>query len=318
MAQSLMAFTIAVTLCTAFTLPKTYGDNNRVVDKSLSDQEHFMDGEHNPKYDHEAFLGEDAKQFDDLTPEESRRRLGLIFDKIDKTKDGFVDKDELRKWIEWTQKRYFIQDAQQQWRVQNPQGKTKIYWTEYKKSNYDFLDTEPEGSSEKQVYVKMQERDRRRWKMADADSDDALTETEFLNFIHPEDASHMQDVVVMETIEDIDKDGDGQISIAEYISDLYRGEPGDEEPTWVENERDSFRTYRDKNNDGVLDHDEVKQWIMPDEYDHAEAESNHLIHTSDTDADGKLSKEEVLEKYDVFVGSQATDFGEALVKHDEF
>lgn len=57
---------------------------------------------------------------------------------------------------------------------------------------------------------------------------------------------------------------------------------------------------------------------MPDEYDQAEAEANHLIHSSDSDSDGKLSKEEVIEKYDVFVGSQATDFGEALVKHDEF
>ena len=34
--------------------------------------------------------------------------------------------------------------------------------------------------------------------------------------------------------------------------------------------------------------------------------------------DGKLSKDEILEKYDVFVGSQATDFGEALIRHDEF
>ena len=34
--------------------------------------------------------------------------------------------------------------------------------------------------------------------------------------------------------------------------------------------------------------------------------------------DGKLSKEEILNKYDLFVGSQATDFGEALVRHDEF
>jgi len=63
---------------------------------------------------------------------------------------------------------------------------------------------------------------------------------------------------------------------------------------------------------------QVKQWILPDQYDHAEAETNHLIHVSDSDADGKLSKEEVLDKYDIFVGSQATDFGEALVKHDEF
>jgi hypothetical protein len=34
--------------------------------------------------------------------------------------------------------------------------------------------------------------------------------------------------------------------------------------------------------------------------------------------DGVLTKEEVIEKYDVFVGSQATDFGEALERHDEF
>ena len=35
--------------------------------------------------------------------------------------------------------------------------------------------------------------------------------------------------------------------------------------------------------------------------------------------DGKLSHDEILDKYDLFVGSQATDFGEALSKtHDEF
>ena len=39
---------------------------------------------------------------------------------------------------------------------------------------------------------------------------------------------------------------------------------------------------------------------------------------ADVDKDGELTKEEVLAKYDVFVGSQATEFGEALYKHDEF
>ena len=57
---------------------------------------------------------------------------------------------------------------------------------------------------------------------------------------------------------------------------------------------------------------------MPDDFDQAEAETNHLIHASDADHDGNLTKQEVLDKYDIFVGSQATDFGEALVKHDEF
>lgn len=43
----------------------------------LSDQEHYNEkGEHNDEYDHEAFLGKQKKSFDQLTPEESKERLG--------------------------------------------------------------------------------------------------------------------------------------------------------------------------------------------------------------------------------------------------
>lgn len=49
---------------------------DRTVDKELSSQEHYQDEQHNPQYDHEAFLGDESKAFDQLTPEESRRRLG--------------------------------------------------------------------------------------------------------------------------------------------------------------------------------------------------------------------------------------------------
>ena len=34
--------------------------------------------------------------------------------------------------------------------------------------------------------------------------------------------------------------------------------------------------------------------------------------------DYKLDKEEILKHYDTFVGSQATEFGESLYRHDEF
>lgn len=34
--------------------------------------------------------------------------------------------------------------------------------------------------------------------------------------------------------------------------------------------------------------------------------------------DKQLSKEEVLADMDLFVGSQATDFGEYMMRHDEF
>lgn len=57
----------------------TYGvptDKHRGPPPDLSDQPHY-EPEHNPDYDHEAFLGkEEAEKFDQLSPEESRRRLG--------------------------------------------------------------------------------------------------------------------------------------------------------------------------------------------------------------------------------------------------
>jgi hypothetical protein len=75
---------------------------------------------------------------------------------------------------------------------------------------------------------------------------------------------------------------------------------------------------RDTNKDGHMDANEVKEWIAPPEFDHAEAEARHLVFEADADADERLSKAEVLAKYDLFVGSQATDFGEAFARHDEF
>lgn len=59
----------------AFAIPKPDEKKERVIDRELSDKEHFQNEHHNTQYDHEAFLGEEAKTFDQLPPEESRRRL---------------------------------------------------------------------------------------------------------------------------------------------------------------------------------------------------------------------------------------------------
>jgi hypothetical protein len=60
-------------------------------------------------------------------------------------------------------------------------------------------------------------------------------------------------------------------------------ENADEEPEWVKNERKQFQQYRDKNKDGSLDKAEVKDWILPENFDHARAESKHLIFEGDDD-----------------------------------
>lgn len=68
--------------------------------------------------------------------------------------------------------------------------------------------------------------------------------------------------------------------------DMYTAEEGEEEPEWVETERQQFSEFRDKNNDGKMDKEETLDWILPPDYDHAEAEAKHLLHESDANKVG--------------------------------
>ncbi|XP_033888790.2 calumenin isoform X1 [Acipenser ruthenus] len=310
-----------ILLCLALyvvcTLSKPTEKKDRVHhDPQLSDKVHD-DGE-NFDYDHNAFLGaEDAKTFDQLTPEESKERLGMIVDKIDGDKDGYVTEDELKAWIKKAQKMYIYANVDRQWNDFDVNNDGSISWDEYKNVTYGTYldDPEPEDGFN---YKQMMTRDERRFKLADKDGNLIATKEEFTAFLHPEEYDYMKDIVVLETMEDIDKNGDGFIDLEEYIGDMYSHEGDPQEPEWVKTEREQFVEFRDKNKDGRMDKEETKDWIMPSDYDHAEAEAKHLVYESDQDKDGKLTKEEVVNKYDLFVGSQATDFGEALVRHDEF
>ncbi|XP_014259839.1 calumenin-B [Cimex lectularius] len=283
---------------------------------------HFeKDGAHNVEYDHEAFLGEEAKSFDSLSPEESRKRLGLIVDKIDKDQDGFVTTEELKDWIKYTQEKFIRDNVDRMWNNHNPQGAEKLGWDEYSESVYGFMkdmtDEELNKKDNQLTYQGLYNRDKRRWTASDLDGDGLLTKHEFFSFLHPEESPHMRSIIIQETVEDLDSDKDGKISLDEYIGDLYQGED-DFKPQWVETEIENFKKVRDADGDGYITGDEVKSIIGPEDYDYAKAEAQHLIYEADRNDDKKLTKEEIIEKYDLFVGSQATDFGEALVRHDEF
>lgn len=102
------------------------------------------------------------------------------------------------------------------------------------------------------------------------------------------------------------------------VGDMYNPEDGETEPDWVTTEKKQFSEFRDMNKDGFLDATEVSHWILPTEVDHADNEARHLIHETDKDNDDKITKKEILENWNMFVGSQATNYGEDLTKrHDE-
>lgn len=64
---------------------------------------------------------------------------------------------------------------------------------------------------------------------------------------------------------------------------MYNQEGDTSEPEWVKTEREQFTEFRDKNKDGKMDKEETRDWILPSDYDHAEAEAKHLVYESDAD-----------------------------------
>ncbi|KAM8940494.1 reticulocalbin-1 isoform 3-T3 [Pelodytes ibericus] len=268
--------------------------------------------------DHEAFLGKDeAKTFDQLTPEESKERLGKIVDRIDGDKDGLINTDELKTWIRRVQKRYVYENVARVWKDYDVNKDNHISWEEYKQATYGYY-LEFQDAAEQFSFKKMMPRDERRFTQADLNGDLEANREEFTSFLHPEEFEHMKDIVILETLEDIDKNGDGFVDEDEYIADMFAHEEGGPEPDWVATEREQFADFRDLNKDGKMDKDEIRNWILPQDYDHAQAEARHLIYESDKDKDKLLTKDEILENWNMFVGSQATNYGEDLTRnHDE-
>lgn len=313
-----MQHQVCLLLCSLLQLPVWGGVvelSQRVLKgRPLSDKPRGEEGDY--EYDHDAFLGEDAEYFDTLEPEESLRRLAEICDKIDSDGSGLISLQELQKWIQKVQEREIQEDTESQWEEKRKDQDGHLSWESYKEDVYNFVEEDNDDGG--YDFKPMMERDERRWQRADNDQDGKLTKIEFQAFLHPENTEYMRDIVVLETLEDMDHDKDGSLSVDEYIGDMYKEITGDNEPAWVTQEKTLFGTERDRNGDGFMDFEEVKKWIIPDDFDHSLGEAKHLIVQADRNGDSELSKKEVLDQHDMFVGSSATRWGEVLRRHDEF
>lgn len=279
--------------------------HSKDFDGVVTDEEHFSDDEgheHSSQYDHDAFLGKDeASTYNDLTPEESKAKLADIFPKVDADSDGLVTEDELQKWMVFAQNRYAKSDAQDNLKQYDPNGDGSVAWDEYKQHAYGFLKEDGEikdafdpdeypkyikDENSKEFYAKQLTRDERKFKTADVNADSVLNVDELAGFLHPETQDHMKGVTALENLEDMDKDKDGTISIDEYLADIMPEDTKGEEPEWLKDEKKNFTEVHDKNKDGKLDADEVKQWIFPAEEDYLKQEAKHLIEEADANKDG--------------------------------
>lgn len=161
---------------------------------------------------------------------------------------------------------------------------------------------------------KMMAEDKYLFNGADKNGDEKLDKAEYLAFTHPEEDPDMKPHVINQILTEKDTDKSGDISFQEYIGD--RGQDKDKE--WLIEEKDRFDNELDKNTDNVLNQEEIAAWIIPSNEEIANEEVEHLFAGADEDMNDYLTFEEVLKNHELFVGSEATDYGEHLTKLHKF
>lgn len=278
------------------------------------------DGEHNEHYDHEAILGSKKleEEFDELSPEEAKRRLSILVKQMDTDKNGIITEEELKKWIGSSFQKLDEEDSLEQLKEHDGDNDGKVSWKEYISKQYgynpedleDFKNRDEEDLEDFNKVKGMIEQDHLKFKAADADKDGSLNAKEYCAFEFPYDFEYMHEVELNRAMHDYDKNKDGLISLQEFL-----GEEGGGDAEWEETEKERFNEY-DKNHDGKLDRTDIKPWILPDNVELAKEEADHLISRADDNKDGQLSEQEIVDHHDDFVGSQATNYGAFLPKEE--
>ncbi|XP_014234106.1 reticulocalbin-2 [Trichogramma pretiosum] len=288
------------------------GSKERTEDGAFSprDSGHYQDGEHHNEFDHEAILGSvrEAEEFDKLPIEESKRRLKVLLTKMDLNLDQFIERNELKAWILRSFKMLSDEESKDRLEDADSDEDGRVTWDEILQDTYG---TDPEDLA---IEDKAIQNDKDTFDVADLNQDGYLNPIEFKAYTHPEEEPRMMDIIMKQAMEDYDKDGDSYVSFQEFLG--ARAESHDKE--WLLVEKEKFDNEYDKDKDGKLNQNEMKAWLIPSNEDIADDEVEHLFAASDDDHDNRLSFEEILEHHDVFVGSEATDYGDHLQEIHRF
>lgn len=295
------------------------GAKERLEDGSYVPRDHGHmdgDGEHHSEFDHEAILGsvKEAEEFDNLSPEESKKRLAVLVTKMDLNQDEFVDRHELKAWILRSFKSLLEEESTDRFEDIDTDGNDQITWEEYYADTYGMESDDDDEDGQRQFDPTKEEEkkliadDKEMFEAADENRDGKLDPAEFVQFMSPEEFPQMFSVVLNQTLRNKDSNGDGRIDFQEYAAEQSRNH----DKEWLITEKDRFDNDYDKDGDGYLNGNEILSWILPSNDEVADDEVAHLFASADDDHDDRLAYKEIIDKYDIFVGSEATDYGDHL------
>jgi len=165
-------------------------------------------------------------------------------------------------------------------------------------------DDEKTDDPQMRVLKQMVRRADARWKLADENGDTLLTKSEFKFLLHPDEGDEeLRNLFVKEATEDMDLNQDGKICLDEFMKHLQELASDQErnDQSWLSIQQENFGRFLDKNKDGVLDGDEIKDWLVPPRNKKYETEAKRLMEIGDQNEDHRLSRAELLEHYEQYL-----------------
>uniref|UniRef100_A0A8D2PRG8 45 kDa calcium-binding protein n=1 Tax=Zosterops lateralis melanops TaxID=1220523 RepID=A0A8D2PRG8_ZOSLA len=281
-----------------------------------------LDGHLNRDFHHEVFLGKDRDEFEeDSEPRRNRRKLMVIFEKVDTNKDKQISAKEMQRWILEKTDEHFqeaVQENKIHFRAVDPDGDGKNHIFYLQKNH--FLNQFWEEIIKFRL-GEVLDNLKDRWYQADNPPPDLLlSEQEFLSFLHPEHSRGMLHFMVQEIIRDLDQDGDKKLTVSEFISlpvgtvENQQGQDIDDD--WVRDRRREFQDVIDANRDGIVTMEELEEYMDPMNEHNALNEARQMIAVADENQNHHLELEEILKYSEYFTGSKLMDYARNV--HEEF
>ena len=224
----------------------------------------------------------------------------------------FVDMQELQAWCIKAFDQFETDDVHEEFNMVDTNKDGVVMWEEFVEDMFgdDFSLTDSDART-----VQLFRKDKKLFNAADVNSDGKLNLSEYFSFRIPRMSADTKRVVFEDTMENHDLDKDDAINMDEFL----KASRDEDDKDFGEFDSDRFRDEFDEDENGVLTGDEVFRWMDPDNREDAYDEAEHLMSECDADKDERLSASEIINNHDLWVESDATDYGKKLLMdHDEF
>lgn len=161
------------------------------------EEKHFLkNGQHNPEYDSEMFLGRDrATLFKELPEHEVKERLRALLHQVDSDHDKIISEKEMGEWLRSIDNNRLADDAKVVFRDMDDDKSNSVNFNELSKHTYG--DTVDEDIAKSEEFNKYVTREKRKFALADIDNNGELSLDEFVTFQHPERHQHLSDVSML-------------------------------------------------------------------------------------------------------------------------